>query len=407
MTTISDIDYTHPDTFAEGVLHEDLAALRRNSPVVWVPQEPGIGGYPDDGYWLVTSHELVREVSRNGKLWSSWENTAMSRLQDHSAEAQVPMQRALMLNQDGTEHSDIRRIISRGFTPRAVNGLRDALTARARDIAERAQAGEQGNFVAEDANELPVQAIADLLGVPQEDRMKLLDWSDRMTGADEGHNPMDAMAELVGYSYQIAAERQAAPQDDIITKLVEANDDGRLTPEEFGYFMILLVVAGSETTRNSIGLGMIAMLEHPEQWEKFKAERPETAADEIIRWASPVMSFHRTATEDTVLGGQDIQKGQRVVMLYASANFDEEVFDDPTTFDITRSPNPHVAFGGTGPHYCVGANLARLQVELMFNAIADVMPDITLLGDPVRVRSGWLNSLKSFEVNYGQCPVAH
>ncbi|MGJ3507990.1 cytochrome P450 [Enemella sp. A6] len=407
MTIVSDIDFTHPDTFVNGIPHEELAELRRNSPVVWVPQEPGIGGYPDDGYWLVTTHELVREVSRNGKLWSSWENTAMSRLQDHSAEVQVPMQRALLLNMDGPEHAEIRRIISRGFTPRAVEGLRDALRERARDIADRAQAGEQGNFVAEVANELPVQAIADLLGVPQEDRMKLLDWSDRMTGADEGHDPVEAMTELVGYSYGLAAERQQEPQDDIITKLVEANTDGRLTPEEFGYFMILLVVAGSETTRNSIGLGMIAMLENPDQWEKFKAERPETAADEIIRWASPVMSFQRTATEDTVLGGQEIKKGQRVVMLYASANFDEDVFDNPATFDIMRSPNPHVAFGGTGPHYCIGANLARLQVELMFNAIADVMPDITLLGDPVRVRSGWLNSLKSFEVSYGTCPVRH
>lgn len=399
------VDYTHPDTYREGVPHEDLATLRRESPVRWVPQEPGIGGYPDEGYWLVTSHALVREVSRNGALFSSETNTAMSRMRDHTPPEAITAQRAFMLNMDDPEHARQRRIISRGFVPKAIEGLRDALAARTRDIVQRARTEGTGEFVTEVASELPVQAIADLLGVPQDDRHRLLDWADRITGADEGHNPDQAMTELVTYAYGLAAQRQQCPVDDIITKLVEANTDGRLSPQEFGTFVVLLVVAGSETTRNSIALGLVAMLENPDQWELFRTQRPATAADEIIRWASPVLSFQRTATEDTVLGDQQISAGNRVVMLYAAANFDESVFDEPHRFNILRDPNPHLAFGGTGPHYCIGANLARMQVDLMFNAIADAMPDISVLGDPVRVRSGWLHSLKSLPVNYGKCPV--
>lgn len=400
------IDYTHPDTYRDGVPHDELAALRCESPVSWVPQEPGIGGYPDQGYWLVTSHALVREVSRNGVLFSSETNTAMSRMRDHTPPEAIAAQRAFMLSMDDPEHARQRRIISRGFVPKAVEGLRDALAARTRDIVQRARGEGVGEFVTEVASELPVQAIADLLGVPQDDRHRLLDWADRITGADEGHNPDHAMTELVTYAYGLAAQRQECPVDDIITKLVEANTDGRLSPQEFGTFVVLLVVAGSETTRNSIALGLVAMLENPDQWELFRTQRPATAADEIIRWASPVLSFQRTATEDTMLGDQQIAAGDRVVMLYAAANFDETVFDEPHRFNILRDPNPHLAFGGTGPHYCIGANLARMQVDLMFNAIADAMPDISILGDPVRVRSGWLHSLKSLPVDYGKCPVS-
>ena len=175
------------------------------------------------------------------------------------------------------------------------------------------------------------------------------------------------------------------------------------------FFMVLLAVAGNETTRNSITHGMIAFTEHPDQWELFKRERPVTAVDEIVRWATPVTSFQRTASQDYELSGVLIKKGQRVVMSYRSANFDEEVFDDPFTFNILRDPNPHVGFGGTGAHYCIGANLARMTIELMFNAIADHMPDLTSVGTPDRLRSGWLNGIKHWQVDYSGkgCPVAH
>jgi cholest-4-en-3-one 26-monooxygenase len=199
----------------------------------------------------------------------------------------------------------------------------------------------------------------------------------------------------------MAEDRRQCPRDDIVTKLVHAQvDGGNLSPDEFGFFVILLAVAGNETTRNAISHGMLAFLDHPDQWELYRASRPDTAADEIIRWATPVTVFQRTALADTTLGGQQIRAGQRVGLFYRSANFDEEVFDHPERFDIGRSPNPHLGFGGSGAHFCLGASLARLEIDLIFNAIADTMPGIRRDGDPVRLRSGWLNGIKRLPVSY-------
>jgi cholest-4-en-3-one 26-monooxygenase len=203
------------------------------------------------------------------------------------------------------------------------------------------------------------------------------------------------------YGMQMAAERAKNPGDDLVTKLVQADVEGhKLCDDEFGFFVILLAVAGNETTRNSITQGMMAFTDFPDQWELFKKERPATTADEIVRWATPVTSFQRTALEDTELSGVPIKKGQRVVMFYRSANFDEDVFDDPFTFNILRDPNPHVGFGGTGAHFCIGANLARMTIDLIFNAIADQMPDLKPISEPERLRSGWLNGIKHWQVDY-------
>jgi cholest-4-en-3-one 26-monooxygenase len=199
----------------------------------------------------------------------------------------------------------------------------------------------------------------------------------------------------------IAEDRRTCPRDDIITKLVNAEvDGGHLSPDEFGYFMILLSVAGNETTRNAISHGMLAFLDHPDQWKLFRAERPVTAVDEIVRWATPVTVFQRTALADTTLGGQPIRAGQRVGLFYRSANFDAAVFDHPERFDILRSPNPHLGFGGSGAHFCLGANLAQLEIELIFNAIADTLPAIQKAGEAERLRSGWLNGIKRLPVTY-------
>jgi limonene-1,2-epoxide hydrolase len=206
---------------------------------------------------------------------------------------------------------------------------------------------------------------------------------------------------LIGYAMQMAAEKAKNPGDDIVTQLVEADLDGeKLSDDEFGWFVLMLAVAGNETTRNSITQGMMAFTEHPDQWDLFKRERPEIAADEIVRWATPVTSFQRTAVEDTELSGVQIRKGQRVVMFYRSANFDEEVFEDPFTFNILRNPNPHVGFGGHGAHYCIGANLAKMTLNLMFGAVADHMPDLAPNSSPDRLRSGWLNGIKHWQVDY-------
>ena len=254
------------------------------------------------------------------------------------------------------------------------------------------------------AAELPLQAIAELMGVPQEDRRKVFNWSNDMVGYDDPEftgDPEVAAAEILGYSMEMADDRRRCPRDDIVSKLVHAEvDGGHLSPDEFGFFVILLAVAGNETTRNAISHGMLAFMEHPDQWELFLAERPPTTADEVVRWATPVTVFQRTALADVTLGGQQIKAGQRVGLFYRSANFDEDVFDHPERFDILRSPNPHLGFGGNGTHFCLGAGLARLEIELIFNAIADHMPRIRLDGDPVRLRSGWLNGIKRLPVRY-------
>ena len=207
--------------------------------------------------------------------------------------------------------------------------------------------------------------------------------------------------EMLGYAMQMAELKGREPGDDIVTALINADVDGeKLTDDEFAFFVLMLAVAGSETTRNSITHGMIAFTENPDQWELYKRERPVTAADEIVRWATPVTAFQRTALVDTELSGVEIKAGQRVVMFYRSANFDDEVFDDPHSFNILRDPNPHVGFGGTGVHFCIGANLARMTINMIFNAVADYMPDLAPIGTPERLRSGWLNGIKHWQVDY-------
>ncbi|OXR47818.1 Steroid C26-monooxygenase [Nocardia cerradoensis] len=401
----ANFDVTDPDMWARRVPVDELAELRRAAPIWWNSKPPGSDGFPDDGFWVVTRHADVKEVSRRSDVFSNAENTALPRYGVELTPERMDMQRLVLLNQDAPQHTRMRKLISKGFTPRAVNGLRAELSARAEAIVAAAAEVGAGDFVTQVACELPLQAIAELIGVPQEDRMKIFRWSNEMIGYDDpeyaGVDPLAASTELLAYAWQMAEDRKSRPADDIVTELVHADVDGEaLTSEEFGFFVILLAVAGNETTRNAITHGMIAFLENPGQWELFKSQRPTTAVDEIVRWATPVSTFQRTALEDTELGGVRIRKGQRVLIVYRSANFDEEVFDAPFTFDITRDPNPHLAFGGTGAHFCIGANLARLEIDLIFNAVADHLPDITKLGDPRRLRSGWLNGIKEFQVRY-------
>jgi cholest-4-en-3-one 26-monooxygenase len=397
-------DFTDPDMYVTRVPAEELAELRRTVPVWWNAQPRGASGFDDEGYWVVTRHADVLEVSRRSDIYSSQEKTAIIRHGAPVSEESLQMQRLILLNLDPPVHTKLRGIVSRGFTPRAVGNLRDALADRAGRIVQGALDGGTGDFVSDVACELPLQAIAELLGIPQEDRRKIFAWSNEMIGYDDpdyGGDTQAAAAELVGYSMAMAEDRRTCPRDDIVTRLVHAEvDGGHLSPDEFGFFMILLSVAGNETTRNAISHGMLAFLDHPEQWELFRAGRPQSAVDEIVRWATPVTVFQRTALAGTTLGGQQIRAGQRVGLFYRSANFDEAVFDDPGRFDIRRSPNPHLGFGGTGTHYCLGVNLARLEIELIFNAIADGMPGIQKAGEAERLRSGWLNGIKRLPVTY-------
>jgi cholest-4-en-3-one 26-monooxygenase len=398
-------DFTDPDIYAERLPVEELAEMRKVAPIWWNEQPEGVGGFGDGGYWVVTKHKDVKEVSRRSDVFSSLQKTALPRYKDGTVDSQIETGKFVLLNMDAPHHTHLRKIVSRAFTPRAVERLRADLAQRARAIAQKAVAEGTGDFVEQVSAELPLQAIAGLMGVPQEDRMKLFHWSNQMVGDMDpefaGNDAISASVELITYGMQLAAERADSPGEDLVTKLVQADVEGhKLSDDELGFFVILLAVAGNETTRNSITQGMMAFADFPDQWELFKRERPATAADEIVRWATPVTSFQRTALEDTELSGVQIKKGQRVVMMYRSANFDEDVFDRPYEFDILRDPNPHVGFGGTGAHYCIGTNLARMTIDLMFNAIADAMPDLTPLAQPERLRSGWLNGIKHWQVDY-------
>ncbi|MGV9563017.1 cytochrome P450 [Streptomyces sp. NPDC003480] len=401
-------DFTDPDVLHHRVPLPEFAGLRRAEPVRWIPQPHGVAGFADDGYWAVTRHADVKYASTHPEIFSSYLNTAIIRFNEHIERDRIEAQRLILLNMDPPEHTRVRQIVQRGFTPRAIRALEERLRARARAIVDKARAHRGPfDFVTQVACELPLQAIAELIGVPQEDRAKIFDWSNRMISYDDPEYAVteevgaQSAAEIIVYAMNVAAERKQCPARDIVSTLVAAEDEGNLASDEFGFFVLMLAVAGNETTRNAITHGMHAFLTHPGQWELYKRERPSTAAEEIVRWATPVVSFQRTATQDTELGGKRIRKGDRVGLFYSSANHDPEVFADPDVFDITRDPNPHLGFGGGGPHYCLGKSLAVLEIDLIFGAIADTMPGIREAGDPRRLRSAWINGVKELQVTAG------
>ncbi|WP_371529433.1 cytochrome P450 [Streptomyces sp. NBC_01283] len=404
-------DFTDPDLLQERVPHPEFAQLRQTEPVRWITQPPRISGFDDSGYWAVTRHADVKYVSTHPELFSSNLNTAVIRFNETISRDQIEVQKLIMLNMDPPQHTRVRQIVQRGFTPRAIRSLEDALRNRAGSIVEtaRANAAADGSFdfVTNVAVELPLQAIAELIGVPQGDRTKIFDWSNKMAAYDDPEYAIteevgaEAAMEIVSYAMNLAAARKECPAKDIVSQLVAAEDEGNLSSDEFGFFVILLAVAGNETTRNAITHGMHAFLTHPEQWELFKRERPDTTAEEIVRWATPVVSFQRTATQDTEIGEARIKKGDRVGIFYSSANNDPDVFEEPEKFDISRDPNPHLGFGGGGPHFCLGKSLAVLEINLIFNAIADALPELRLVSDPRRLRSAWLNGVKELQVSTG------
>lgn len=416
-------DFTDPDVLLEGIPVREFAELRRTAPVWWNAQEESIFG--DGGYWVISRHEDIKAISRNSTVWSTNAKGAVMRLPDGVTADQLDLTKALLINHDAPEHTRLRKIVSRLFTPRAIAGMERKLAGAAREIVRAAAQRDSGNFVEDVATRLPLLAIADLIGVPEDDREKLFHWTNAIMNTDDpdfDSDPTTANAELMGYAYTMAEERRRCPADDIVTRLVQAGiGDGTgngtgdgpgdgpgegadaeepMSEVEFAFFVILLAVAGNETTRNAMTHGMNAFLDNPQQWELFTRERPETAIDEIIRWATPVHCFQRTALEDVELGGVTISEGQRAGLFYSSANFDETVFTDPFSFDILRNPNPHLAFGGNGAHFCIGANLARMEIKLMFHEIADQIPDISKLAEPQRLRSGWINGVKDLQVAY-------
>jgi cholest-4-en-3-one 26-monooxygenase len=396
-------DLTEPDILADRLPLEEFAYLRQEAPVFWNAQDPATSGHDDAGFWAITRHADVKAVSTARTGWSVEENSAFVRLLD-SSEVARDTTRELLLCMDPPRHTRVRGVATRCFTPPAVAKLEDDLRERAARIVWSAAKAESGDFVTDVACHLPLQAIAGLMGFPDVDRDQLIHWSDQIAATEDpeyGTMSQTATFELLAYAYSSAEERKALDLGDVTSRLVRPDASGQtLSSEEYGFFFIILAVAGNETTRQAIAHGMLAFLEHPDEWERWRAERPPTAVDEILRYASPAVVLQRTATEDTEIDGRFISRGDRVGMYFAAANFDEEVYTNPEQFDIGRNPNPHVTFGGGGPHYCIGASLTRLEVRIMFDALADGMSDIRLLGEPRRLRSSWLNGIKELPVSY-------
>ena len=402
---VDHVDLIDPDTFASGVPFDFFAKARQDAPVYWQDQPDGYGG----GFWVVSRYADVQEVSRTPEVFSSYERGALlSTGTSQDEEEAIAATRMLMLNMDPPEHSQYRNIVQRAFTPRTIRNLEPRLVEFAHQIVDKALEKGEGDFVKDVAAELPLLAICELVGVPAEDRGLIYDLSNRLIGFDDPEfrtSPDDAMiasTEMYMYADGIAAARKECPADDVASRLLAASVDGEaLSQEQFDVFFLLLMVAGNETTRNAIAHGMQAFFEHPDQWDRFKKERPlESAAEEIIRWATPVMQFQRTALSDYTLGGQQIKAGDRVAIYYSSGNRDTTALNTPDDFDITRTDNEHIAFGGGGPHFCLGANLARAEVRIMFDVIADRMPDIVPTGDPRYLRSMFINGIKELPVRY-------
>jgi cholest-4-en-3-one 26-monooxygenase len=305
-------------------------------------------------------------------------------------------------------HTKYRRLVNLGFSPKMVNRLEPAIRKMANEIIDRVAARGECDFVVDVAAELPLQVIVEMMGVPQEDRHRVFDWSNRMIGYDDpeymtsmedGHL---AAMEMFQYAQELAESRRADPKDDLATVLTQAEVEGeKLTESQFNNFFLLLMVAGNETTRNTIGGGMLALCEHPDQRRRLLADRAlmPTAVDEIIRWVAPVMAFVRTATRDLELHGQKVREGDRLTIWYPSANHDEDVFPDGDTFDVGRTPNDHLGFG-IGPHFCLGANLARLEIRIMFEELLRRLPDIELAGPVSRLRSNFIGGFKHMPVRF-------
>jgi cholest-4-en-3-one 26-monooxygenase len=393
------IDVFDPDLYVAAVPHERFRHLRQQAPVYFHAEPAG------PGYWALTRYDDVVRVSKDPITFSSARGgTNIEDLTEDSL-SQI---RLMMLNMDPPKHQQFRRLVSIGFTPRMIRALEPRIRQTASAIIDQVASRGHCDFVEEIAAELPLQVIAELMGIPLEDRRKVFEWSNRLIGTDDPEfstsrqDATMAAMEMWAYATQLAESRRDRAGSDLVTTLINAEIDGeRLTGSEFEAFFLLLAVAGNETTRNLISGGMLALIEHPHARERLLAEPglAPSAVEEMLRFVTPVMHFRRTATRATEIRGQRIAAGDKVVMYYTSANRDEDVFRDPDTFDVARSPNDHLAFG-IGEHFCLGASLARLEIRLMFEELLKRLPDIELAGPVRRLRSNFINGYKRIPVRF-------
>jgi cytochrome P450 len=416
-----------PQTYADAVPYARFAELRRTSPVCRI-DEPPVGPWPaGPGYWAVFAHADVKRVLREAETFSS--HLGGTQIRDPDTAEDLQFVQAMMLNHDPPSHSRLRRIVAAAFTPRAVRQLEETVEQRARELVDGVAGHGHADFV-ELSADLPVWTLARIMGVPDADRRLLYDWASRVIGYQDEYaglstaeveslsplarqamavrpttmthpdgRPMNprsraALADMFAYAHGLAAQRPGG----IVGRMLEEG----LTGDEFENMFFLFAVAGNETLRNGIPGGLLCLLRHPKEYARLRGD-PEgllgSAVEEILRFWPPVMDFRRTATRDVVLAGQQIRAGEKVVVYHASANRDEKVFEDPDRFDVTRTPNDHVSFG-FGPHYCLGAHLARVQMRAMLGQVLERMPNMRLAGDPVRLTSNFQNGLKHLPVRW-------
>jgi len=396
---LSDVDLLNPDSFLAGPPHDAFRVLRKEAPIFWQTNPFG------EGAWAISRYKDIWKVSLDQATFSSAKRSAILREWN---EEEFQGTQGLLINMDPPRHTKYRRIVNLGFSPKIVNRLiphiRDIANQIIDNIAERGTA----DFVADVAAELPLQVIVEMMGVPVEDRHRIFDWSNTMIGFDDPQYQTTpdtgkiAAAQVYMYAHELAEQRRRQPKDDITSVLLQAEVDGdKLDEGDFNQFFLLLLVAGNETTRNTISGGMLALIEHPEQRARLLADPSliASAVDEMVRWVSPVQVFVRTATRDVELNGIPIKENQRLTLWYGSANRDEEIFPDGHVFDVGRKPNDHLGFG-IGPHFCLGANLARLEIQVMFEELLRRLPDIELAGPVERLRSYFISGIKSMPVRF-------
>jgi cytochrome P450 len=399
---LSDIDFWLADRDWRNAAFKAL----RDTPGMPFYSERVIEGFPfppGPGYYVATRHDDVWQVSRNAQLFCSGNGSNIGDLPQEMNEFF-----GSMINMDDPKHYRLRSIVSKGFTPKEVTQVEGYVRTKAAAVVDRIldkfPEGEC-DFVDEIAAALPLEVICDMMGIPTEDTAKIYHWTNVILGAGDpdvggDYTYLMTMAlEMFQYAQELGESRRANPTDDITSVMMNAEVDGdQLTAQEFGSFFILLVVAGNETTRNAISHGMKALTDFPEQREKWFGDfetHTRTAVDEIVRFSTPVIHFRRTATEDTVLGGQQLHAGDKVVMLYSAANRDDRVFRDPESFDVTRPLQPaQVGFGAGGPHFCLGANLARREIAVMFDEIRRRLPNMRITGEPAYLQSNFINGIK-------------
>ena len=399
-------DLSSPDTFVDRVPHQTFDHHRSESPVRWLEPAPRHGMRDGAGFWSVTGHAEVSEVLREAKTFSSW--AAGIRMEEHAPE-NLAIERRMLIMLDPPDHTQLRLTVNKRFLPRMIASLRHSIEEITDETIDRVATAGACDFVDDIAVEIPLLVIADLLGVEKGDRPQFRRWSDTVINADDpdlAESPADAaraMRELMDYGRGVLDRKRQDPGDDILSILATAESaDGTLTDDRLLMFWYLLLIAGNETTRNALSNAMVAFGDHPDQW-KLLVDDPEanleSAIEEILRFVSPVNYLRRTATVDVELGGVAIEAGQPVVAWLAAANRDPEIFADPQRLDITREPNPHVAFG-LGTHFCLGAHLARLEIDVVLRALVERLPDLHVSGPGRRVRTNFINGMKSLPVEF-------